>query len=619
MRATSSAPATRRASPPTATRRWRRRPSIAPDLVVLDLMLPGHRRPGGHAPPARPRPRPPAIILLTARGEESDRIIGLRLGADDYVVKPFSPAELVARVDAVLRRVGHEPEPEPPLEFGERRASTRPRAGCTVGGEEVRADPARVRAAAVPRPPSRPGVHARGAHGPGLALLVLHGHVDGHRPRPPAAREDRARPGACRATSRPCGASATGSRHDPQPRRRRGSPAALAASALGGGRSASTRRGVRCVLILAPLGLLDRRGGARARRGAPRASAAAPPVRARWRVVAAGSGDRRRRLRRASCSSRATTRSSRVLVAATARALAAVGRRGLLGAARSPTSTRSRATLAAVGHGRRDVRTGVGGRDELARLARRRRRDGRPARTPRSARAARSSPPSRTTCARRSPRCGCSSRRSTTTSSTSATAAEYVPRMRHPRARARRAHRRPLRAHPAGDRRPALDDGAGRARRARRGDGRGDAPAGRRAAWSPCAPSSRASSPLAHADPGAAPARALQPHPERDPPHARPTAASTVRADRADGAVEIEVADTGSGHRRRRARPRLRAVLPGRRSQRPQPTAAPASGSRSRARSSRRTAGGSGSPTPSAGPACASGCRARQPREARAD
>jgi two-component system response regulator ResD len=74
-----------------------------PDLVVLDLMLPGidglevMRR--LHAGPA-----PPAIILLTARGEEHDRITGLRLGADDYVVKPFSPGELVARVDAVLRR-----------------------------------------------------------------------------------------------------------------------------------------------------------------------------------------------------------------------------------------------------------------------------------------------------------------------------------------------------------------------------------------------------------------------------------------------------------------------------------------------------------------------------------
>ena len=46
-----------------------------------------------------------AVILLTAKGEESDRVTGLRLGADDYVVKPFSPAELVARVDAVLRRI----------------------------------------------------------------------------------------------------------------------------------------------------------------------------------------------------------------------------------------------------------------------------------------------------------------------------------------------------------------------------------------------------------------------------------------------------------------------------------------------------------------------------------
>jgi DNA-binding response OmpR family regulator len=75
-----------------------------PDLVVLDVMLPGidgievmerlRERPGS----------PIAVILLTARGEESDRLVGLRNGADDYVVKPFSPAELVARVEAVLRR-----------------------------------------------------------------------------------------------------------------------------------------------------------------------------------------------------------------------------------------------------------------------------------------------------------------------------------------------------------------------------------------------------------------------------------------------------------------------------------------------------------------------------------
>ncbi len=75
-----------------------------PDLVILDIMLPGidglevmRRLHELHS--ARP-----AVILLTAKGEESDRIMGLRRGADDYVVKPFSPGELVARVQAVLRR-----------------------------------------------------------------------------------------------------------------------------------------------------------------------------------------------------------------------------------------------------------------------------------------------------------------------------------------------------------------------------------------------------------------------------------------------------------------------------------------------------------------------------------
>lgn len=73
-----------------------------PDLVVLDLMLPGidgweitrRLRAEGHTP----------IIMLTARKEETDRILGLEMGADDYVVKPFSPQELVSRVRAVLRR-----------------------------------------------------------------------------------------------------------------------------------------------------------------------------------------------------------------------------------------------------------------------------------------------------------------------------------------------------------------------------------------------------------------------------------------------------------------------------------------------------------------------------------
>ncbi|MGN6215907.1 MAG: response regulator transcription factor [Solirubrobacterales bacterium] len=96
--------------------------SHRPDLVVLDVMLPGldgievmrrlQERPG----------RRIAVILLTARGEESDRLVGLRRGADDYVVKPFSPAELVARVEAVMRRVSPPDEEEeaeaPPIEHG---------------------------------------------------------------------------------------------------------------------------------------------------------------------------------------------------------------------------------------------------------------------------------------------------------------------------------------------------------------------------------------------------------------------------------------------------------------------------------------------------------------------
>ncbi len=74
-----------------------------PDLVVLDLMLP---KIDGWEVCRRLRKRSEVpVIMLTARGEEIDRVAGLTLGADDYVVKPFSPRELVARVKAVLRRV----------------------------------------------------------------------------------------------------------------------------------------------------------------------------------------------------------------------------------------------------------------------------------------------------------------------------------------------------------------------------------------------------------------------------------------------------------------------------------------------------------------------------------
>jgi two-component system, OmpR family, response regulator ResD len=86
-----------------------------PDLVVLDLMLPGM---DGLEVMRRLREHERvSVILLTAKGEHTDRIIGLRLGADDYVVKPFSPAELVARVDAVLRRVDNSPQLQEPIAF----------------------------------------------------------------------------------------------------------------------------------------------------------------------------------------------------------------------------------------------------------------------------------------------------------------------------------------------------------------------------------------------------------------------------------------------------------------------------------------------------------------------
>jgi DNA-binding response OmpR family regulator len=77
--------------------------ALAPDLVVLDLGLPGLD--GLDVARQLRRSSRVPLIILTARGDEVDRIIGLEIGADDYLVKPFSPRELVARVRAVLRRV----------------------------------------------------------------------------------------------------------------------------------------------------------------------------------------------------------------------------------------------------------------------------------------------------------------------------------------------------------------------------------------------------------------------------------------------------------------------------------------------------------------------------------
>jgi len=84
-----------------------------PDLVILDLMIP--RMDGWEVCRRLRQHSDVPVIMLTARDEEIDRVAGLTLGADDYVVKPFSPRELVARVKAVLRRTAKAPEPNDPL------------------------------------------------------------------------------------------------------------------------------------------------------------------------------------------------------------------------------------------------------------------------------------------------------------------------------------------------------------------------------------------------------------------------------------------------------------------------------------------------------------------------
>jgi len=113
-----------------------------PDLIVLDLMLPGMD--GWEVcKQIRSASRVP-IIMLTARAEEVDRVVGLELGADDYVVKPFSPREMVARVKAVLRRGSAGPEDQETLTFpGLRIDRTQHR--LEVDGEDVHLTPTEFR------------------------------------------------------------------------------------------------------------------------------------------------------------------------------------------------------------------------------------------------------------------------------------------------------------------------------------------------------------------------------------------------------------------------------------------------------------------------------------------
>ena len=112
---------------------------VRPDLVVLDLMLPGMD--GLEVCRRVQRDRAVPVLMLTARGEETDVLVGLGVGADDYMTKPFSPRELVARVRALLRRV--ERRPAPPgdaVRVGELELDPAART-VTVAGEPVHLTP----------------------------------------------------------------------------------------------------------------------------------------------------------------------------------------------------------------------------------------------------------------------------------------------------------------------------------------------------------------------------------------------------------------------------------------------------------------------------------------------
>ena len=118
-----------------------------PDLVILDLKLPGmsgleafhEMRAQSDAP----------IIMLTSRSDEVDRIIGLELGADDYITKPFSPREVVARVKTVLRRLAHaqamQPDPQPAPTAPVADPMPAPLGRLVVGGIEIDPDEHEVR------------------------------------------------------------------------------------------------------------------------------------------------------------------------------------------------------------------------------------------------------------------------------------------------------------------------------------------------------------------------------------------------------------------------------------------------------------------------------------------
>jgi DNA-binding response OmpR family regulator len=148
---------------------------VRPDIVVLDLMLPGLD--GLEVCRRIQADRPVPVVMLTARDDETDVLVGLGVGADDYLTKPFSPRELVARIRALLRRVDHERAVEPTL--------------LVVADVEVDVDRRRVRVAddAVHLTPTEFDLLAHLAARPGVVctrdqlLAEVWGYADGTGPR----------------------------------------------------------------------------------------------------------------------------------------------------------------------------------------------------------------------------------------------------------------------------------------------------------------------------------------------------------------------------------------------------------------------------------------------------
>jgi two-component system alkaline phosphatase synthesis response regulator PhoP len=153
--------------------------SRRPDAIVLDLGLPIVD--GLDVVRALRRDSTVPIVILTARGDETDRVTGLELGADDYVVKPFSPKELVARVRAVLRRVEAAARPVERLVAGDLELDLA-RRRVTVGGRAVQLTPTEFELlATLAREPGR--VFTRGqlldaVHG--FSLESYERAIDGH-------------------------------------------------------------------------------------------------------------------------------------------------------------------------------------------------------------------------------------------------------------------------------------------------------------------------------------------------------------------------------------------------------------------------------------------------------